>query len=424
MSGVDFKHRQELIEKRNSGERVVVWATGISGSGRLEYVKLQQQLAQANGKDFEILDVKNELEKVFRSRNQSVDWDNILDLREVELHDKVQTAYERIARKIVSNPEKDYVVSGHACFFWDNCVRLGFHPAFFEEIKPDLFVSVIKPELDIVRELNEGNNSSQWKKQGMTPDLATTWMCNEVAMTKMEADREGKPWAVISRYMSPTSLYMGMYHPEKPWMYFVQQMTHALKDGSYSASDLLFMELYERGLVFNPKGYELYHFDKENPTLSKFTVERDVNWYVRQADVIPAFYHFPKDRNDEAERLAGIVSEKIGEDENLNELEEMAKKKGPTPSEGCADECYEAYRSGKPVYRIWPPNPDTGDQYCSPFLLGNTTEVFKTPEDFLKRFDEVYGGPVEMNVPEEIRMDAFKESLDRRVKDIPDNFAE
>ena len=38
---------EKLIYKRENEERIVVWATGISGSGRLEYLKLQQELAQA-----------------------------------------------------------------------------------------------------------------------------------------------------------------------------------------------------------------------------------------------------------------------------------------------------------------------------------------------------------------------------------------
>ena len=420
---------EALIRKRQKGERIVVWVTGISGSGRNAYVELQQQLARANGKDFGVLDVSDFFWVAFDTRNQRVHRPNILDLRANELQDKAKTAYDRISAELEKYPERDFVVTGHATFHWDNNTILGYHPSFFRGFEPDLFVNIIENEVDIVKTLNENPRyAPQWARQKMNDEKAIQWLTDEFTHTKLWADHFGKPWCVIPRFMAPTTLFMAMYYPAAPWIYYAQQMTHALEGESYSKADEIFNELIKHGPVFNPKGYEIYHFDEEHIYTSKFTDTRDTEWWIPPADVVVAFYHDQGDYNQKVEALIGAALKRVPTDARadvqkvLQDLQEHAMRKGATPSEGVADETCEAFNLGKFVYRIWPPNKKTGEIYCSPFVLANSTRLFPDRESFFSHFRTAHGKPADITIPEKIMDDAYSITQGRREDWIPENF--
>ena len=415
-----------LIEKRKNKERIVVWATGISGSGRLDYIALQQQLALTNKNHFEILDVSDFFWKAFSDRNQKLNKENILNFRETELHDKLGTAYKEISDIIHNNPQMDFVVTGHACFCWDGTLILGYDPSCFNDLKPDLFVNIIDNEMDIADNLRTGEHKKQWEKQKLDEVKIIPWMDNEFVHTKLWADFFRKPWAMITRRMSPTTLYMMMYHPERPWTYYVQQMTHALTDKSYDQANELFMELITRTACFNPKGFESFLFEQSNPTSAKYTRKRDM-YFVAQAEELVAFYKDHDDYNKNVseliESLVKLVKKNsMGQAESLaDKLRSIAVRKGPTPSEGAAHETSEGFCTGKSVDRIWPLNPDTGNRYCSPFVIANSTGLFDNPKSLIESLDRQYGEAVKMTIPKHIIDDAMAVHLVRR-KQIPENY--
>ena len=376
---------EKLIYKRENEERIVVWATGISGSGRLEYLKLQQELAQANERHFELLDASDFLWDAFGERNQHITKENILDVRTRELQDKLGSAYDKITQIIGDHPDTDFVVSGHATFHWNSDVKLGYHPSFFKErFKPDLFVNIVDNETDISKTLQSSPYAAQWAGQNLNEEKIVQWLSNEFTNTKLWADHSGSPWCVIPRYMSPTTLYMAMHHPETPWIYYAQQMTHQTFDGeTYPAADEFFKELVTRGVVFNPKGYEIYRFDEDNLFTSHFTDVRDTEWFVPSSTMVIAFYH------------------------------------RPAPSEGMADETFEAFNLGKWVYRVWPPN-EKGETYFSPFVYSNSHQIFDDVKSLLEHFDKTHGGPKDLIIPEHIMDHAFSVSQRNVVK--PTNY--
>jgi len=210
------------------GDRIVVWANGISGSERSEYLKLQQELARVNGKDFEILKVGDYLIKTFSESNIEIQWENILDMNEAQLKIATYAAYKEIYHIIKENPDKNYVIDGHGKFWWNGMPVEGFHPHFLKILKPDLCISIIDNERDIKKRLDR---NEQWKNQKLTEQDIVRWIADEVNVARLWADFHGVSWYVIPRRRAATTLYMLMFHPERKRMYFAFPMTHAVDDG-------------------------------------------------------------------------------------------------------------------------------------------------------------------------------------------------
>jgi hypothetical protein len=432
--------RDKFIEKRLRGERVVVWATGISGSGRKDYINLQQKLAQANGHHFEHLDVADFLWAEYGLENRRIAKENILNSDPIELASKVNMAYTAIAHLIDSHRDMDFVVSGHACLFWDGIFQSGFSSRQIETISPDLYVNIMENEVDVTALLSgkeqmydassqkivgvETERSKkygkQWKRQKLTHDQVIAWMTAEFMLMKNEADRYSMPWMGITRYMSPTTLYMAMYEPDAPWFYFMQQMTHALKDGSYSAADKLWLKLITRVAGTNPKGYELYSFTWQNRNSSTWTKYRDNHIFGAQSDKGCAAYNDPDGKNTalygNLDTLFNLVpkQDKPKAKEIIASIQDAHTMGGPTPSEGIAVEASVMHEAGKYVDRIWTVNQKTGKRWCSPFVIASSGDIHNSQRAYLTALSKQGIKPRNIVVPQYIISDSMAPSLGRR----------
>ena len=443
-------------EKRAAGKRTVAWVTGISGSGRLEYMKLQRQLALANGENFEIIDISRIIGSICAERNLHNKKTNILNWREHDLENIRKTAYDRAVTLIKQHPDTDFAVVNHACFHWDNGTILGYHPSFFDRLQPDICLTIIDNEVDISRRLNVGEtHREQWACQEMGEEKVIQWMSSEFAHTKLWANKFRVPWYAITRYMSPTTLFMLLYHTERPWTYYAQQFTHAAGDGeTYDTSDEFFTWLMRMFAVTNPKGYEIYHFDGNHTYTSKFTETRDTEWMVPQNEIVVAKYVRPDGFNMKLEELLAHVNDR----DLARQIYALAKKCGPAPSEGVAVECATAFRLGKYVFRIWPPSDQLGldehyinvtrlsegcdfdsrdlymdgqsfrindsaapkgEIYCSPFVRANSHGIYPDDEECKAALIDRYGEPLNLNIPGNIIRDAFSVSFARRGNTLP-----
>jgi|GEM_PF-4436466 len=385
--------RSEYTQKRHDGKRVIAWVTGVSGCGRREYVKLQQQLTRANGEHFEVLDGAYFMRKTVKDSGMSMNWDNILDVRMDTLQDIRRKAYREMADIIRDNGDVDFAVLSHGVFDWHNMVIPGYDPSTFEgDMKPDICINVMDNEEFVSQELNR---RTQWKDQGMTPERAMRWLSEEFNETKNMADRVGVPWYVITRYMAPTTMYMLLYHPERPWVYYAQQMTHA-DDDAYDEADALFCKLVRMFAVTNPKGYEILGYGMNDSTCY-FTDHRDTQGFVQQNDMTIAFHQNADGYN---RRLRDFADRHGLEPEAAEELMALAGR-GPAPSAGVMAELSDARGSGKDTYTIWP------SDYFSPFIRSKSKRIFKTPDECMEFLVEEYGPPLGIQIPKHVMDDAF-----------------
>jgi adenylate kinase len=334
----------------------------ISGSGRSEYLKLQQKLARANNKDFEILKVADYLNKTFKESNIEIQWNNILDMNETQLKIATYAAYKEIYHIIKENPNKNFIIDGHGKFWWNGHPIEGYHPHFLKEIKPNLCISIIDNETEIKKRLSK---NEQWKDQKLTEDEILRWIADEVNIARLWSDFHGVPWYVISRKRAPTTLYMLIFHPERKRIYFAFPMTHAVDDKTtYKFQTKLALELIKVSAITDPRSIETYTFSTKQSAYSTFY--RDLSWWVTQNQVVFVFYATP------------------------------------IPSIGAASEALEAKFQTKHVIIVWP------EQKKSPFTIAAANHIFKNEKDFLAHFYKTYGKPNEdIKIPKEILDDAY-----------------
>ncbi|MCS7138718.1 MAG: ATP-binding protein [Crenarchaeota archaeon] len=223
-------------------------ATGISGSGREEYLRKFIDIAVKNGFQIKPFSVGSMMFETARKLGMEIKEDKILDLSPSSLNFLRATVFEQIIRE--AEDHENIVISTHACFRWKKHVFQAFDFHYLNELSPDIFVTVSDSVLSIKQRLE---SSLQWKGRLTLKDILV-WRDEEILLTKSIADYRGRPFYVIPSPSPGETLFNLAFKPDSKKAYLSYPITHLEnKEASLASKDVFKEKLRRLGLtVFDP----------------------------------------------------------------------------------------------------------------------------------------------------------------------------
>ena len=326
------------------GKKIIV--TGISGSGSRDfcsnYVPDAMTLKRYHTGDM--------IYRAAQDYSQTpIPKENLLNLHPNMLAMLRDNVFGDIKEDIeAKNPER-VIIDTHGQFFWNQVYQNAYDWKNLQEINADMYITIIdKPSSIKARQMQTFHGRSQ----GHDLRDLLLWQNNEVNIAQSWAERFGKPMYALSNQHNPADIDSLLDN------HFLIYSSFAMTDATQK--DTKKIENFKkrlRGLRKSIDGHETpiidpAHIDIEtDPELSskvrdaidEQTVHRDLNWDIKQATHVIAYY--PSAEID--------------------------------LSKGVSDETTEAIRTGKFVYVICPRAKQ------SPFM-DIATEVFRDERKFFK----------------------------------------
>ena len=336
-----------------------VFCTGISGSGRGEYIERFIKYSKDHGKNIKVLDVGKMIFDTSKKLGRKIKEEKILNLSISTLNWLRAVVFERILREIYENKNADYIVSSHTTFRWKKYLLPAFEFFYLNELSPDIYVTVVDSVMSIKQRLEQ---HPQWRKKLSIREILT-WQDEEIFVTKMLASYQRKPHYVISFKQPSETLFKLMYSSNIKKVYLSFPITHVKQQQEHLISVKKFRdELRKHFVVFDPMTINdmelLWYIEGRNKDMPSYvtieeikeaqedikfhTVRRDY-MFIDQSDMIVVYYPM-------AVMSPGVLSEMIY-----------------------------GYTNNKDVYVIFTRNEST-----SPFFEYYATKIFKSKENFLK----------------------------------------
>jgi len=289
-------------------DQIVVWCTGISGSERSDYVREAVGECRKDGRPCRAVDIGELLKEVPPHLQVQPDPTALLDGNEAVL--KLQRAYAlKLAEERIEQAEEGEltIVSTHACFMRRGRLQSGLDMAMIKStFAPlvDMYATVVDNCHDVWQRLQ---NRAQWRGYLSFFEVAI-WRATEMAMTKMLADYESKPYYVLCRGDPAQALPLLASEPRAPSIYLSYPIT-AIKESEpelLKEAEKLADNLRDRGfVVFNPlsiKDVQISQGSAEQESqisdedalaarkyLDSQTVSRDLQ-LIDQADMVVVYY--------------------------------------------------------------------------------------------------------------------------------------
>lgn len=229
-----------------------VIATGISGSGRGEYLRRVVEYARSEGKEVKLFDVGKMMFDTAEKLGIRIPEDKILDLAPSTLSYLRTTVFEQILRE--SREYENIIVSTHACFRWRRHLLQAFDFHYLDQLKPNMYISIVDSIASIKARLEAKEG---WRGRLMLKDIIV-WRDEEVFITKSVADFQRKPFYVIAYKEPAETLYRLMFEPDVKKTYLSYPITHSERnEENLRRKDKFRDKLREAGLiVFDPMEIE------------------------------------------------------------------------------------------------------------------------------------------------------------------------
>jgi adenylate kinase len=284
---------------------------------------------------------------------------------------KLCRAYALVeAKKQIADAEDDeiVIVSTHACFMRTGRLLAGFDMPFLKDNVSQLitvYATVIDSCHDVWFRLQE---DPQWASYVNFMEVAI-WRATEIALTRMLAEYESKPYYLLCRKDPSDALHLVCRDPPVPKVYLSYPITavQETRPQLLKRADALAGDLRKAGfVVFNPLAI------KDVPETRKHA----------GADTF-----VPREEEEAAKRY--LHSQTVSRDLQLIDQADMVVVYYPTDkvSPGVFTEMSHARDRRKPLYLCaFPGAPDS----VSPFLGLFYTEAFPTPDEMLPRLIELY----------------------------------
>jgi len=236
---------------------IVVVATGISGSGRDDYLQKVRNFA-ANGQDkerpkknIEVFQVGEMMLNKSEVLGRHVDKDKILNLSPGYLDSLRAVVFEEIASKIKSLNVDCFIVSTHACFRWKKHLMPAFDVHYLEVLRPIFYVTIVNDIADI----RASHETTHWKNRLTLPELIM-WRDEEIFLTKILANYQQKDHYIISAKQNPDVLYDLIFKGIKK-AYISYPMTEVKGDERLKKrKDNFRAKLRARLVIFDPEDFE------------------------------------------------------------------------------------------------------------------------------------------------------------------------
>jgi adenylate kinase len=342
-----------------------VICTGISGTGRLDWLRLVVDLARARGHDVVLYDVWETMFEIARAVGESVEDETILDMFPRALVLLRAAALEQICSSIEADPSRHWVLNTHAVFRWKNTLISGFDPHYLTRLNPHLFVTVTAGAKTSLARLG---SHPRWAQ--LTEDQVLTWREEEQFFTEEMARIHRKPQFLLPRPMTPEVGYQLMFEPRRTKAYLSYPMQHVAAGEERGLAGFK-ARLTDHLIVFDPG--DVNDFGVEDADLASSSDGSTSLEALHESDALSV-------RRDPLQQH--IADQIVERDYKLIAQSDVVVVyyDVPVPSPGVISEMKFALESGKRVYGVWLPANEPSvffTRYCSLW--------YRTPEAMLEQ---------------------------------------
>jgi adenylate kinase len=345
---------------------VIVWCTGISGSGRGDYLREVERSFADRRLDCAVFEFGELLARVPQGQLAD-DATTLLDGNVEVLRARRMAALDELAHRLSERPAGSYsFVSTHACFMRRGRLQPGMDMAPLKKLlEPmvDLYVTVIDGCVPVY---GRQQHHAEWRGHLSLAEIAI-WRDFETSLTQMLAGYEDKPFYLIARQEPPEALLRLCMQPRERTVYLSYPITAILQENPGLIDSALEVgeQLRQAGfVVFNPLSVE------------------DIGEASGTYDIgVPV----PEDQFAAARPY--IESQIIGRDFQLIDQSDMVVVYYPTEklSPGVLSEMMHARDRRIPVYLCGFPGA------ISPFLGILYQEAFEKPDQLVSRLASMRG---------------------------------
>ena len=288
----------------------VIICTGISGSGRKEYLDQFALYSGKLGKRVKVHHVGQLMLERAKRDGLNINSKNILNTNKHTMQALRSGVYESILRSL-KDDHKNYdviIVSIHGFFYWKKTFHHSFDHNYIGRFKPDLFVTIMRDPIDIMATLKERD---QWRRERLNEQEISLWQNVETEVIATWAELSRCQYYAFYDRQRMCTLYKLVFLPEMETTYISMPMTHMMDGPNRKKIDNFIKKLEEYFVVFVPmitKG----KFPEVNEDLNKKnhteytnsyqTVKIDLDILLHQSQRIIVF--FPK-----ATASPGVVNE-------------------------------------------------------------------------------------------------------------------
>jgi len=358
---------------------LIIFATGISGSGRLEYLR---QVEELSGGKLEIVDIGSLMFEKSEQLGISIPQGKILDLDHFALSYLRAVTFEEVLRKVDKYrgaSEKDLVISTHTCFRWKKHLVPAFNFYYLNRIDPDLYITIIDNAHYVWARLQR----SHWRGRLSLKDILV-WRDEETFITSMLAEYQRKPFYLICRGESPSLLWNIIDQVERPALkgeekkalkaYLSYPMTYVRNDRELMRTkDEIKERLREAGIiVFDPIATE------EADIIGLAADARSRGQEYVEFELEGSSFKLPVSEVEAAKD--DIIDQIVARDYRLIDQSNIIIVYYPvtTLSAGVLSEINYGFTHNKDVYAIFP------QEEKSPFFTYYTTKVFRDVDQLLE----------------------------------------
>jgi adenylate kinase len=204
---------------------MIVWCSGISGSGRKDYLREVAAYFEAQGQRCRVVEFGDLLAKVQDETRIADDATTLLDGNPVVLDVQRKAAFRRMMDVLRDWPAADVaIISNHACFMRRGRLQTAMDMAQVKaHLAPvvDMYATVVDGAFDIYRRQQE---HAEWRGHLSLAEIAI-WRDFETTLTKVLADYESKPFYLLARKEPPETLYRLCRRPTPKRIYLSYPIT-------------------------------------------------------------------------------------------------------------------------------------------------------------------------------------------------------
>jgi len=357
---------------------VIIFATGISGSGRLDY--LEAAAAESGGR-MRVVDIGKRMFEKSAELGIEIPEGKILDMDPFALDYLRAVTFEELLKEAERyrgpDSEENLVISTHVCFRWKKHLVPAFNLYYLNRINPDVYVTIV----DNAHAIKSRLERTQWRGRLKLKDIVV-WRDEETFITEILAEYQRKPFYIIARREPPSLLVDLVYRVERrrakgekaaPKAYLSYPITHVLGNlEHFKLKDEVKRALTEEGvIVFDPIAVDeanLIGLAENALSRGSDEVEADAGDHTIRLSV-----------QEILEARGDIIDQIVARDYKLIDQSDMIVVFYPTTavSPGVLNEIHYGFTHNKHVYAIFP------HETRSPFFEYYTTTVFKSHHELI-----------------------------------------
>ncbi len=287
---------------------MIVWCTGISGSGRKDHLREVAGYFTEQGQRCRVFEFGELLAKVQDETRLADDATTLLDGNPVVLDVQRKAAFRRLMDELRGWPPDDVaIISNHASFMRRGRLQTAMDMAMVKSnLAPivDIYATVVDGAFDVFSRQQE---HSEWRGHLSLAEIAI-WRDFETTLTQVLANYESKPFYLLARQEPPEMLYRLCQRPTPKRIYLSYPITAITQTHPelLEEASALATRLRDAGfVVYNPMavndtpvslgslglatGVTAEAITAATPYLDSQTISRDYQ-LIDQADWVAVYY--------------------------------------------------------------------------------------------------------------------------------------